>query len=191
MTAYDKHYREENLFGEPYPEFVDFITHWPYRGRALDLGCGQGRDALLLAAAGFQVTAIDISKVGVRQMLSEAKERHLSINGIVADIYTVDLEHTYDLILFNSIFHFETPDRDKELGLLKAATLHLNPQGVICIFVHQAQQKETLIKDFFKTNYPEWRVIVDRYLDYLYEEKSSDFRSAMKFNMYFVQNSYS
>ena len=98
MATYDRHYRQEHLFGEPYPEFVAFIRDWPGRGRALDLGCGQGRDALMLAAAGFQVTAIDISELGIAQMQAEARERGLQVEGIVADFHTTPIEGDYDLI---------------------------------------------------------------------------------------------
>jgi 2-polyprenyl-3-methyl-5-hydroxy-6-metoxy-1,4-benzoquinol methylase len=188
MSTYDTHYREEHLFGEPYREFVDFITTWPQRGEALDLGCGQGRDALFLASAGFRVTAIDVSQVGVTQMLAEAQQRGIDVNGIVADFYAVGIERNYDLILFNSILHFEKPDRDKELRLLTNAASHVKPNGLLCIFVHKSKYKETIIKQFFEAHYPFWEVIADRYIDYTYEEKSSDFKSYMQFYMYIVQH---
>ena len=50
-VSYDKQYQTENLFGEPYSE----------RGRLLDLGCGQGRNAIPLAQLGYEVTGMDIS----------------------------------------------------------------------------------------------------------------------------------
>ncbi len=69
MTAsYDKHYQTENLFGEPYPELIDFFTAYPERGKLLDLGYGQGRNAIPLARMGYEVTGIDISRVGIEQM---------------------------------------------------------------------------------------------------------------------------
>jgi tellurite methyltransferase len=187
MTTYDDHYREEHLFGEPYAEFVAFITQWPHRGEALDLGCGQGRDALFLASIGYNVTAIDISQVGVSQILAEAEERDLDVKGIVADIYALELTGGYDLILFDSMFHFEKPDRARELQLLRHAACHLNTSGLLCIFVHQSQRKEAIVKGFFTTSYPDWIVVADRYVDYVYEQKSANFRSAMKFNIFFVQ----
>ena len=43
VTQYDKKYRiENNLFGQPYPEFVAFVKEYATIGHAaLDLGCGQ------------------------------------------------------------------------------------------------------------------------------------------------------
>lgn len=187
MSTYDQHYQESHLFGDPYPEFVAFIQQWPTRGDALDLGCGQGRDALMLAGLGFQVTAIDASHVGVEQMLAEAKARGLTINGLVADFYTTGIEGNYDLIVLDAMLHFEEADREQELGLLQQAAEHLNPGGLLCLFIHKSAHKERTAKKLIADRYPDWPVLVDRYIDYLYEEKASDFRTEMQFNMFFVQ----
>ena len=52
----------------------------------LDLGCGQGRDALFIARKGHAVVGVNISKTGVGQMLEDAKQEELDISGIVADV---------------------------------------------------------------------------------------------------------
>jgi len=44
-------------------------------GRALDLGCGEGGDAIWLAEQGWQVTAIDFSEAGLRKAAEHAAER--------------------------------------------------------------------------------------------------------------------
>lgn len=88
MTTYDKYYEEEGLFGEPYPELIDFLKTYPEKGSVLDIGCGQGRNAIALAKIGYDVTGIDTSKVGIAQMLKVAASEGLSIEGIVTDIYT-------------------------------------------------------------------------------------------------------
>jgi hypothetical protein len=40
-TAYNKYYLQENYFGDPYPELIDFFENYPTRGKLLDVGCGQ------------------------------------------------------------------------------------------------------------------------------------------------------
>jgi SAM-dependent methyltransferase len=69
-------------------------------GRALDVACGAGRNAVLLAQAGFKVDAIDISSEGLKQARRKANERGLSINWIEHDLdepYAFDTD--YDLII--------------------------------------------------------------------------------------------
>ena len=82
---------------------VSLVTDWLPRitpGKALDVACGAGRNALHLAAAGFQVDAIDISREGLALAASNAQERGLEINWIEHDLdehYTFDRD--YDLIV--------------------------------------------------------------------------------------------
>ena len=60
-VEYDEYYQTENLFGAPYPELLTFYSAIKQKGKLLDLGCGQGRDAIALAKIGFEVTGIDYS----------------------------------------------------------------------------------------------------------------------------------
>jgi len=82
---------------------VTLLSDWLPRipvGRALDVACGAGRNALLLAEAGFQVDAIDISAVGLKQLERNSRERGQSVNCIEHDLdqdYAFDTE--YDLIV--------------------------------------------------------------------------------------------
>lgn len=82
---------------------VTLLSDWLPRipaGRALDVACGAGRNALLLAEAGFQVDAIDISAVGLQQLERDAREFGHSVNCIEHDLdqpYTFATD--YDLIV--------------------------------------------------------------------------------------------
>ena len=58
--------REAVWSGEPNPQLVAEVADMPL-GRALDLGCGEGADAVWLAARGWKVTAIDISQVALNR----------------------------------------------------------------------------------------------------------------------------
>lgn len=80
------------------PFLEHWITSFP-QGRALDIACGAGRNAMRLAEAGHAVDAIDISSVGISRAREEAAERTLEINWIVADLTHHELESaSYDLI---------------------------------------------------------------------------------------------
>lgn len=68
------------------------------RGRALDLGCGAGRNAMLLAEAGFEVDAIDVSAEAIAIARAESDRRGLRIGWRVADLDDIDLGTGYRLI---------------------------------------------------------------------------------------------
>jgi SAM-dependent methyltransferase len=63
-------------------EFVDV----PSRGRALDLGCGQGRNAVWLAQRGWQVTAVDYSDVAINRGRQLAAAKGVDVQWIEADV---------------------------------------------------------------------------------------------------------
>jgi 2-polyprenyl-3-methyl-5-hydroxy-6-metoxy-1,4-benzoquinol methylase len=187
MSVYDEYYRLENLFGQPYPEFVAFMKEWEPKGTVLDVGCGQGRDALFLAKLGYTVTGIDVSKLGIEQMLANAAAQKLNLSGIVGDFHTYTFQQTYDVVVLNSILHFQKKDMEKELALLQTVTSLLNPGGLICLFVHKSKAKEKHLTQFFAQNYPEWPILTTQYIRYSYEEPDSGFKSLSWFFMYFVQ----
>jgi 2-polyprenyl-3-methyl-5-hydroxy-6-metoxy-1,4-benzoquinol methylase len=58
---------------EPEPELRKHIESDGRAGRALDLGCGDGRHTLYLARQGYNVTGLDISSVGINKLQKLAK----------------------------------------------------------------------------------------------------------------------
>src|SRR5262245_4276900 len=74
-------YREPRAF--PPSAFLQDVVQDLRPGRALDIGMGQGRNALFLASAGWKVTGIDISDEGIRQAREAAAKRKLSIETIL------------------------------------------------------------------------------------------------------------
>lgn len=83
---------------QPAPLLEDWIDRIP-RGRALDVACGAGRNALRLAEAGFDVEAIDISATALEMAAAEAARRGLDIVWRQADLDHLDLgDDSYDLI---------------------------------------------------------------------------------------------
>jgi SAM-dependent methyltransferase len=79
-----------------------FLEEWLDRlpvGRALDLACGAGRNALRLAEAGHQVVAVDISASAIDMARTEAERKGLEVSWEVADLDDADLQSdTYDVI---------------------------------------------------------------------------------------------
>lgn len=82
---------------------VTLLHDWLPRlrvGKALDVACGAGRNAIFLAEAGFAVDAIDISSVGLDNARREAERRGVSVNWIEHDLdEPFDFDRDYDLIV--------------------------------------------------------------------------------------------
>jgi 2-polyprenyl-3-methyl-5-hydroxy-6-metoxy-1,4-benzoquinol methylase len=75
--------------------------HWDVpAGRALDIACGSGRNALFLAEKGFEITGVDISAVALALAEQRAQQKSLSILWRQADLenYTIEAA-AYDLIV--------------------------------------------------------------------------------------------
>jgi tellurite methyltransferase len=81
-------------------------------GKALDMGCGAGRNALYLSQLGFDVTAIDAnpSAIGMLQSIID-QERIDNVEARVYDINQADLGATYDFIACTVTLMFLDPTR--------------------------------------------------------------------------------
>lgn len=107
MTDYELEYsRNETACGEPFPEIVRFIKEYARpEAKVLDLGCGQGRDALMIAKMGHAVHGVDISPTGINQMLNRAQKGRLSVSGEIKDIEEIKIKEAYDIILIDRVIH--------------------------------------------------------------------------------------
>ena len=72
----------------------------PNTGRALDLACGRGANAILLAQQGLQVEAWDVADVPIAALQDIAHRRHLSIHAVVQDVEQYPPEaQSFDVIV--------------------------------------------------------------------------------------------
>lgn len=80
-------------------------------GKALDLGCGQGRNALFLAQHGFEVTAVDQNELALEILQSIVEQEDLDMTVGLYDINSANLKQSYDLIVSTVVLMFLQADR--------------------------------------------------------------------------------
>ena len=85
---WDQRYRtDEYWYGVLPNDFLrEHVSALPPRGRVLCLAEGEGRNAVFLAAQGFEVVAVDASAVGLAKAESLAREQRVSITTVQADL---------------------------------------------------------------------------------------------------------
>ncbi|WP_313667592.1 tellurite resistance methyltransferase TehB [Atlantibacter sp.] len=107
--------RDENYFTDKYGltrTHSEVIAAMPYLtpGRVLDLGCGNGRNSLYLAANGFDVTAWDKNPMSIANLQRVAEAEGLNtLQSAVRDLNTLKFDGEYDFILSTVVMMFLEP----------------------------------------------------------------------------------
>lgn len=133
-AAWDERYRAHGLVwgGPPNRWVVEELDDAP-PGRALDLACGEGRNALWLAAHGWQVTAVDFSAVAIE------KARELDTNGLVewveADATAYTPAQPVDLALLSYL----QLAADQRRRAVRGAAAVLAPGGMLLVIAHDSR----------------------------------------------------
>lgn len=105
-------------------------------GRALDLACGAGRNAMWLAEHGWQVTAVDGAPSAIEVLRGRAQDRHFDIKAVVADLEKgeFDIEPTcWDLVL--KCYYLQR-------NLFEPAKGGVAPGGILISIVHMNEPGE-------------------------------------------------
>ncbi len=152
---YDKHYAKgPDHCGKPFAEFASFFEHYETpEALVLDLGCGQGRDSLLAARYGHQVVGVDLSGVGVRQMLAVARRERLHVEGVVADLVKFKSRRKFDMVILDRVLHC-VPSNDDRRAVLEQACRWTRKRGHILIA--DMPKNRTLIRAFFEAGEEHW-----------------------------------
>jgi 2-polyprenyl-3-methyl-5-hydroxy-6-metoxy-1,4-benzoquinol methylase len=142
LAAWDEQYRQQadsapSSQSIPTPLLVEAARHFP-PGRALDLGCGAGRNAIWLAEHGWSVTAIDGSATAVETLRNRASSSGVNIDAQVADLEAPGFRITpasYDLIAMSYYF---------ERKLIEPCKRGLAPNGVMVVIALLMEQGKEL-----------------------------------------------
>ena len=101
-------------------------------GSALDLGCGDGGNAVWLAKRGWRVTALDFSRSAIRAGKRLAERERVDVEFITADAAAHKPQSRYDLIIS---FYIQLQPAQRAAMLSNAAAA-LKPGGTLLIVAH-------------------------------------------------------
>jgi len=134
---WDERYAEGWAYGTEPNDFLRESLGWLTLGPALCLAEGQGRNAVFLAANGFEVTAVDSSRVGLACASRLATERGVRISTVQADLGRYRIQEGHFQVIV-SIFCHLPPEvrRDVHARVVRG----LAPGGIFLLEAYRPEQ---------------------------------------------------
>jgi tellurite methyltransferase len=160
-----------NTFGEPAEELVSLAGLLPAGAKVLDIGCGEGRNALYLAEQGLHVTAIDVSAAGIAKLKHFADQKGLCVTAEVRDMKRYVFTDKYDLIVAHGSLHLIEREHWTSLFREMKANTKMGGYNVVVIFTDSLPPPDDL-KDFHVGLFREGELF-DFYKDWRIVEKQS------------------
>jgi thioredoxin reductase len=134
---WDHRYSDDQIWsGDPNPTLLSELEG-VVPGRALDVGAGEGGDAIWLAEQGWKVTASDISQRALDRVAAEGARRGVEIEGHRSDANALAAFHAgaFDLVTAHYVPIPRTPDRRGARNLLEAVA----PGGTLLFVSHDLE----------------------------------------------------
>lgn len=138
--AWDRRYGGSDLVwtAEPNRFLAAEVADLP-PGRALDVACGEGRNAVWLAQRGWRVTGVDFSQVALGKAARLAQERDVSVQWVRADVTDhLPVPAAFDLVAILYLHLEPTTTRD----VLRRSAAALAPGGTLLVVGHDPTNVE-------------------------------------------------
>lgn len=155
-TDYEERYKDENYYWGIAPNRLCYEIMKlrppikPYK--VLDMGCGEGKDAVFLARNGYQVTAFDASESGLKKARELAARNGVEVDFIRADINEFKPVEMYDIVFSSGVCHYIR--KDKRASLFKELKEHTTGGGIHAMnvfvqkpFIEMAPDSEEIEKE--------------------------------------------
>jgi SAM-dependent methyltransferase len=104
-------------------------------GRALDLACGEGRNAVWLAGQGWQVTGVDFADLALEKARLLAEQRGVEAEWIRADLFEYEpAAEAFELVI---VFYLQIPP-ERLRPILARAAKAVAPGGTFLLVAHDS-----------------------------------------------------
>ncbi|MET4059861.1 SAM-dependent methyltransferase [Arthrobacter sp. UYP6] len=133
-ALWDQRYAEKGTLwsGQPNGALVSEIRGLR-PGRVLDVGCGEGADAVWVAEQGWDVTALEVSKVALDRAIRQAEQRGVTVNWLHSGLVEASLPPaSFDLVSAQYPALLRTDDNAAERALLSTVA----PGGTLLVVHH-------------------------------------------------------
>ncbi len=183
-TYYSKLYKDDSYYWGILPNSFCYTVLEKYpptrRLKLLEIGCGEGRDAVFFARNGYEVSAYDVVSEGVNKAKQLASLCNVSLNAFTSNMLLFDPEETYDVLYCARSLQYVPRDMREEF--FEKYKKRTNPGGVHAFMVMVDKPSVGIAPDedikvnHFKsgeifTYYNDWNII-------LLEEKIIDCNSS-------------
>ena len=186
---------EEIIFDAGKPtEFVDQISNFVKNGKVLDIGGGDGRNALYLAERGYDVEVVDLAQAGLDKLKKFADERGLQIKTKAGDIMQEKINGTYEVLV--SSFMMQHLSRFEAETLIKEMKDHTAPGGVnvLAVFTKEGDfyNSDPTTKCFYpvlgelKEMYSDWEVKDYKEIEDTANQKNKDGTHTRNINAFLI-----
>jgi len=158
----------------------DYVSPWPEK-TLIDLGAGEGRDSVYLAAQGFRVTAMDCVALGLEKALKLAAKNSVHLHTLEGDVNTVKFPQAFDVVYsIGALQYIQPQHRPRQFDHFKANT---TPKGVHVLFAFLDHPDVAVAPDWgqneflyqineLKSYYENWRVLSQEQI--IFDCNSSD-----------------
>lgn len=119
ITIYEDEYQTEEYYWgtEPNQACYQVLQLMPPIKplKLLDVGCGEGKDAVFFARNGYEVSAFDVTDAGIEKTRRLADTLGVDVNVFKADLLEYRLDTHYDIIFSSGVLHYIKPEYRTEI----------------------------------------------------------------------------
>lgn len=163
---------------QPNPTVKEFEYLMSKESNILEVGCGEGQNAIYLAQQGYSnVDAFDLSENGIDKLKSRCEILDIQLNAFVDDLTSYQYEKKYDMIMCFGTLHFVSKDDWKKFIYGAKANTNVGGIHIVQIFTDTVPASEDIAPfaiglaqdEEIKGLYNDWEIL--QFKSYVFEDE--------------------